>query len=256
MRSAAFVLLIGVAVAFGLAAASAQAELPAGAAPAGVPQSAPSAVQRSPTASPAVPAEASPSGPPKTYDPSRNCVDLTDANVELRSGRRPVGGPMQAHSDEPAKQLFLDFVYAPIKSRDGLTTGIFVEGVDVTEHIKNEDRLRLINAELQHRVKNTLAVVSAIAAQTFRGSNSDGVLPTFQGRLGAFAKAHDALTGEHGTKASIMTVIDGALAPHRTGEGRFSISGPPLILGPKQAVVSGDVSSRIGRKGPDRPLLN
>lgn len=109
MRCAAFILLVGVAGAFGFAAAAAQVELPAGAAPAGVTppaavrgaageqrSAAPAggAAQRNPTVSPAVPAEASPNGPPKTYDPSRNCVDLTDANVELRSGRRPVGGPI------------------------------------------------------------------------------------------------------------------------------------------------------------------
>jgi len=74
-----------------------------------------------------------------------------------------------------------------------VTSGIFVEGVDVTEHISNEARLRLINNELRHRVKNTLAVVSAIATQTFRGSNNDAALATFQGRLVAFANAHDAL---------------------------------------------------------------
>jgi two-component sensor histidine kinase len=144
---------------------------------------------------------------------------------------------MQAHPAQPAKHLYLDFVYAPIVSRDGVTTGIFVEGIDVTDHIKNEDHLRLINEELRHRVKNTIAVVSAMATQTFRGSSHGGALTTFQGRLRAFAIAHDALTGEHGTEASIVQVIDGALAPHRTGEGRFSICGPPLTLGARQAVA-------------------
>jgi two-component sensor histidine kinase len=151
-------------------------------------------------------------------------------------GRR-VPLSMHAQSDKPFKQLFIDFVYAPILDSNGATSGIFVEGVDVTDHIYNEDRLRLINEELRHRVKNTLAVVSAIATQTFRGSNDTTALTAFQGRLGAFAKAHDALAVEHGTKASIEQVIEGALAPHRTGEGRFSISGPPVILGSKQAVA-------------------
>jgi two-component sensor histidine kinase len=158
-----------------------------------------------------------------------------------RTGRTHAGRrvplSMRSQAEESFKQVFLDFVYAPILDEKGSTTGIFVEGVDVTDHIHNEDRLRLINEELQHRVKNTLAVVSAIATQTFRGSNNNAALVAFQGRLGAFAKAHDALAVEHGTKASIEQVIDGALAPHRTGEGRFSISGPPLILGSKQAVA-------------------
>jgi two-component sensor histidine kinase len=157
------------------------------------------------------------------------------------TGREYVGWrmPLAMHgpSDKLIKQLVIDFVYAPILDCDGMTSGIFVEGVDVTDHINSESRLRLINEELRHRVKNTLAVVSAIATQTFRGSNNNAALAIFQGRLGAFAKAHDALAVEHGTKASIQEVIDGALRPHRTGEGRFSISGPPVILGSKQAVA-------------------
>jgi two-component sensor histidine kinase len=159
----------------------------------------------------------------------------------FRTGKLHVGRrmPLTIKSDpvEPPKQLFLDFVYAPILDIHGKTTGIFVEGVDVTDHIQNEDRLRLINQELQHRVKNTLAVVSAIASHSFRGSNNDAALAVFQGRLGAFGKAHDALAVEHGTKASIEQVVQGALAPHRTGEGRFSVSGPSIILGSKQAVA-------------------
>jgi two-component sensor histidine kinase len=151
-------------------------------------------------------------------------------------GRR-VPLAVQPQADGLPKLLFIDFVYAPILDKEGLATGIFVEGVDVTDHIHNEDRLRLINEELQHRVKNTLAVVSAIATQTFRGSNNDAALASFQGRLGAFAKAHDTLAAEHGTKASIQQVIEGALAAHRTGEGRFSVSGPPMMLGSKQAVA-------------------
>jgi hypothetical protein len=119
MRCAAFVLIVGAAGAFALAAAAAQAGLPAGSAPASVPQPAPSVVQRNPIASPTVPTEATPDGPPKTYDPSRNCVDLTDANVELRSGRRPVGGP-----------IIYDHLFLP--TGDSVDIGLdqpFVEGV-------------------------------------------------------------------------------------------------------------------------------
>jgi two-component sensor histidine kinase len=144
---------------------------------------------------------------------------------------------MQASSNETAMQLYVDFVYAPLVDKNGVTTGVFVEGIDVTDHIHNEERLRLINDELQHRVKNTLAVVSAIATQSFRGSNNDAALAAFQGRLGALAKAHDALTVENGAKTSVARVIEGAIGPHRAGEDRFSISGPSIALGSKQAVA-------------------
>jgi two-component sensor histidine kinase/PAS domain-containing protein len=158
-----------------------------------------------------------------------------------RTGKPHVGRrtpiKMTSESERLSNQRFLDFVYAPILDKFGTTTGIFVEGVDVSDHIKNEDRLRLINEELKHRVKNTLAVVSAVAAHTFRDSNNNAALAIFQGRLAAFAKAHDALAVEHGARASIEQVIEGAVAPHRMGEGRFSAAGPPIILGSKQAIA-------------------
>ena len=158
-----------------------------------------------------------------------------------RTGRAHVGRRMplkvRDQSNKSSKQLFVDFVYAPILDANGVASGVFVEGVDVTDHVENEERLHLVNEELQHRVKNTLSVVSSIASQTFRNSNVDDALTAFQGRLAAFAKAHDALAAERGARAAIVDVVEGALAPHRMGEGRFSISGPPVVLGPKQAVA-------------------
>jgi two-component sensor histidine kinase len=157
-----------------------------------------------------------------------------------RSGQPHVGKRtplvMRLGVDGPTKQAFVDFVYAPIFNKRNEVSGIFVEGIDVTEHINNEDHLRLINEELQHRVKNTLTVISAIASQTFQGARKDKTVMTFQARLAAFAKAHDSLTVDRWGTATISDVIKGALAPHRTGEGRFSISGPPILLGSKQAV--------------------
>jgi two-component sensor histidine kinase len=169
----------------------------------------------------------------------QNFFELLDE--VYRTGKPHVGSrvplTMQAAANGPFKQLFVDFVYAPILDANGKASGVFVEGVDITDHMRNEDQLRLINEELRHRVKNTLAVVSAIASHTFRGSNNDAALAVFQSRLGAFGKAHDALAVQHGAKASIAQVIEGALEPHRTDEGRFSVSGPPIILGSRQAVA-------------------
>jgi two-component sensor histidine kinase len=136
----------------------------------------------------------------------------------------------------PSKQLFLDFVYAPIVEVNREISGVFVEGVDVTEHMRAEEHLRLINDELQHRVKNTLTVVSAIASQTLRGSSNDVTLQKFQDRLAAFAAAHDSLTTANWAAGSIHNVVQGALAPHRTGEERFSIAGSDIVLGAKQAL--------------------
>src|SRR6202790_526675 len=157
-----------------------------------------------------------------------------------RTGKPHVGRRMplalQADAGLPTKQLFLDFVYAPIVEANGKISGIFVEGVDITDHMRAEQHLRLINDELQHRVKNTLTVVSAIASHTLRGTSNDAALKKFQDRLAAFATAHDSLTTAHWAAGAVHKIVQGALAPHRTGQGRFSISGCDIILGAKQAL--------------------
>jgi two-component sensor histidine kinase len=157
-----------------------------------------------------------------------------------RTGNTHVGRRMplvlRLETGMPPKQLFLDFVCAPIVEANQEISGVFIEGIDITDHMRAEEHLRLINDELQHRVKNTLTVVSAIASQTLRGTSNDVALKKFQDRLAAFATAHDSLTAANWAAGEVHNIVQGALAPHRTREGRFSISGPNIVLGAKQAL--------------------
>src|SRR3954451_1401008 len=86
-------------------------------------------------------------------------TDLLDG--VYRSGIAHVGTRMPLTLQSPAggtpRKIFIDFVYAPITEGDGRVSGIFIEGIEVTEHIRSETHLRLVNEELKHRVKNTLA---------------------------------------------------------------------------------------------------
>jgi two-component sensor histidine kinase len=119
---------------------------------------------------------------------------------------------------------------------EGKVGGVLVVCTDVTaEHMAREE-LNLINQELKHRVKNTLAVLSAVATQTFRDPSSKTDLEKYLGRLGAFGRAHDVLTAANWAEAPLEDVIETALAPYRTGERRFTVSGPPLIVKSRQAL--------------------
>jgi two-component sensor histidine kinase len=150
-------------------------------------------------------------------------------------GRR-VPLTLQAPVGAEAKSLFVDFVYQPILEADGGVSGIFVEGLDVTDNVEAENRLQLLNGELKHRVKNTIAVISAIAGQTLRGKGKDADLDTFNARLIAFGRAHDILTSTNQTTAPIEEVVKDALLPHRTGAERIGFTGPHIMLGSQQAV--------------------
>ena len=89
--------------------------------------------------------------------------------------------------------------------------GVLVVCNDVTSEHRAREALDLANHELQHRVKNTLAVLSAVAAQTFRDTSSQSALEIYQGRLAAFGRAHDLLTASHWIKAqTARSGADGA----------------------------------------------
>jgi two-component sensor histidine kinase len=151
-------------------------------------------------------------------------------------GRRlPIA--LRTGGTEPFTTRWLDFVYQPIIEADGSISGVFVEGQDVTDHVRAEERLAMLNEELRHRVKNMIAVIGSMATQTLRHSASPDALNTFQSRLVAFATAHEALTDSNDAPSSVEDVIHIALDPHLPDPDRCSLSGPAGLLGAKQAVA-------------------
>ena len=97
---------------------------------------------------------------------------------------------------------------------------------DRTERRRAEERRELLVAELNHRVKNTLAVVQSLAAQTARGAPD---LPSFgaafQARLIALARAHDLLTRGDWEGAPLDAVVRAALEPLAIDAARVDLSG-------------------------------
>ncbi len=109
--------------------------------------------------------------------------------------------------------------------------------LDITERKKEEERRRLLTHELNHRVKNTLAAMQALASQSFRNARSlDEARESFLERLTAMAGAHDILTRESWEGAELRDIA--AIAAHRFGAGaRVRLSGPRLRLVPRTAIA-------------------
>jgi two-component sensor histidine kinase len=134
------------------------------------------------------------------------------------------------------EDVWWTYSFGPIDV-EGKVGGVLVVCKDVTSEHVTRDALNLINEELKHRVKNTLAVLSAVAAQTFRDPSSKSDLEKYQGRIAAFGRAHDLLTAANWAEAPLQDVITTALAPYRTGERQFTVAGPPLIVKSRQALA-------------------
>lgn len=113
--------------------------------------------------------------------------------------------------------------------------------LDVTHRKRAEERQRVLVAELNHRVKNTLAIVQSLALQTHRNTdNPIAFMEALNARVRALAKAHDLLTENSWEGALLKDVIGRTLEPYAneaTVNRRIEIAGPPLRLNPEAAVV-------------------
>src|SRR5580765_7386108 len=95
----------------------------------------------------------------------------------------------------------------------------------------------LLIEELNHRVKNTLAILQSIATQTFRGA-SRAEREKFEGRLGALAETHNLLSQEKWQGSELQDVIGRVLQPYLlNAPERLRMSGPAVPLSPRLAVV-------------------
>jgi two-component sensor histidine kinase len=110
------------------------------------------------------------------------------------------------------------------------------------EHRRRVERQQnLLLDELNHRVKNTLATVQAIAIQTLKGADAPA-RDTFIARLFALSSQHDLLTLGNWEGASLEGVLRRALRSYREDEReRFRLEGPPVHLNSKRALALGMV---------------
>jgi PAS domain S-box-containing protein len=122
-----------------------------------------------------------------------------------------------------------EWIDHPVIGEDGQVVELQSVGRDVTERHRERERLRFLLGELDHRVKNQLAVIQAIARATLRehGDPADFV-PVFLGRIDALARTHEALARSGWLSVDLAALVRGTLAPFRTE--RWSIEGPLVQL--------------------------
>lgn len=105
------------------------------------------------------------------------------------------------------------------------------------ERAKSDARRRLLINELNHRVKNTLATVQSIAAQSFKAGEPKAAREAFEARLFALSKTHDVLTRENWERVNLRDIAEEAMAPYRRDQiERFAIEGPALHVPPRIAL--------------------
>ena len=151
---------------------------------------------------------------------------------------RGFGSDERWHLKKDGSRFWASGEMMPLRDESGEVFGLLKILRDRTEHRMAEERQVLLNQELAHRVKNTLAVVQAISSQTFRGETSFAQARTsFNDRLIALARAHDVLMAGSWTAASLRALVDGIAVVRAQGDERhFQVSGPDVAIGPRAAL--------------------
>ena len=105
-------------------------------------------------------------------------------------------------------------------------------GIEAEQRHAADKLQKLILGELHHRVKNTLAMVSAIASQSFRGAPSiEHGQKAMEGRLIALGRAHDLLMQVSWANASLTHTLSSATEPYDSqGDRRFHFNGPDIRI--------------------------
>ena len=134
-----------------------------------------------------------------------------------------------------------------LRDRFGKVIGASKVARDITERKQAERLQRLLTDELNHRVKNTLATVQAIASQSLQRSSSPShFVEAFSGRIRALAQAHSLLTGDTLRGADIGAIVRDQLLLGVAGDDRISCSGPFVMINPQAAVQLALVLHELG----------
>lgn len=124
----------------------------------------------------------------------------------------------------------IDFVH----DETGKPIKMFGVMQDITERKGAQARQQMLTHELEHRIKNILSMVGAIASQTLRSDDIATARVAFNERLRALANAHDILNNTRWTSASMREVVDNTIAAFPVEQVR--VSGPSLAINPRMAL--------------------
>jgi len=159
-----------------------------------------------------------------------------------------VGDDERWHLRKDKSQFFASGRMMALKSDDGSVEGFLKILRDRTDHREIEERQRVLMHELNHRMKNTLTVVQAIATQSFRNATSlKEAASSISSRLFAYSKAHDILLQRDWAGTTLAAIVEAtATSLGLEASNRFHMHGPTVEVGPQAALSFALVLHELG----------
>jgi PAS domain S-box-containing protein len=177
-------------------------------------------------------------------------LELHDQETEILAKIRR-GERIQHYETErvakDGRRVDISLSVSPVCDESGQVIGASKVGRDISERKRAEKLQRLLTEELNHRVRNTLATVQAIASQSQRVARSPGdFVLSFNGRVQALARAHDLLIRNAFQSAEVMDLVREQVLLGGADDKRISCSGPLLMLDAQTAMHLALVMHELG----------
>ena len=136
------------------------------------------------------------------------------------------------------EQAYFTFCYSPIRRESGEVGGMMDTVIETTETVLAGERLSVMNAELAHRMRNLLTMVSAVTSMSLRHARDlDEARESIAQRLGALNRNQTLLLADAAVESTVRELVDQAMAAHPNFQERVRISGPELRLKPNLAIA-------------------
>jgi len=147
--------------------------------------------------------------------------------------------PEVRYRREDGTVFWASLFVSPVSDESGTVVQHFVSFQDLTSHKQEMSRLQFLLDELNHRTRNILATVQAIAGQTLHDVGANAPAKDFESRIMALAGAHALLGHENWDSVSLRDVVDQILRPFDNKASRFSIrsGGKNVLLHPKATLT-------------------
>jgi two-component system CheB/CheR fusion protein len=165
----------------------------------------------------------------------RRFVEILELLQKIQRGEHVAAFPICCFTKN-GQPIDVTLTISPILNSEGAVVFASTIVRDMTEYIRADKQKDLLLAELDHRVKNTLATIQSIARQSIKGAKSlHEFYETFEARLMAVSRTHNLLKESNWNSALLRQILIAELSPF--GDSRFTLEGDNLAVNPRQALA-------------------